>query len=137
MIYRLTRIAEVKRCTLGFLADESLTHRFSSLEPPWRENKRDISCIPAGAYPCTRYKSKQFGETFLVKGVTGRDGILFHSGNVVSDTKGCICLGMNFEPWDGRWAITKSKDAMRQFMESLKGKDDFMLEIVNGFLPGE
>lgn len=135
MKYRLTRLAEVKRCTLGMLIDESMRHRFATMERPWRDNRPDVSCIPPGIYLCAKYRSKKFGDTFIVKDVPGRSGILFHEGNVVADTRGCICPGLDFAMWGDGWAVTKSFMAMEKLRESLRACDEFTLEIVTSFPP--
>ena len=35
-----------------------------TLERPWLQNKRNISCIPNGLYLCRRITSPRFGNTF-------------------------------------------------------------------------
>jgi len=60
------------------------------LEPPDRENMPFRSSIPAQQYTCKRHESQKFGETFIVTKVPARDRVLFHAGNVVDDTEGCI-----------------------------------------------
>lgn len=101
-----------------------------TLERLWMENKRDISCIPKGRYVCKRYKSNKYGETFKINKVTGRTGIIFHSGNVTDNTKGCILLGSTHGNLNGKQAILSSKRAMRVFMANLVGQDYFELDIL-------
>lgn len=71
----------------------------TSLERPYIDadgdgvSDRNVSSIPAGEYTCRRVNSPKFGNTFEVTGVSGRSHILFHKGNTVSDSRGCILLG--------------------------------------------
>jgi hypothetical protein len=65
----------------------------ATLELPWKENKRNISCIPQGNYICQSYPSEHFGDVFELLNVPNRDAILIHPGNTYSDTEGCILVG--------------------------------------------
>ena len=68
-----------------------------TLELPWKDNKKSISCIPKGNYKCSvRYRNQSAVYDYvhlLVEGVPNRSYILFHRGNYPSDTKGCILTG--------------------------------------------
>ena len=86
--------------TIGelFLNDEFMS---DTLELPWRNNERSISCIPEGFYE-VRLRTARESATrdylhLLVKNVPSRDYILFHKGNYPSDTKGCILVGLSRE----------------------------------------
>lgn len=53
-------------------------------------------CIPCGDYPIMMKPSRKFGRLMpAVCDVSGRNGILFHSGNTFRDTQGCILVGYN------------------------------------------
>tara|TARA_R110000851_G_scaffold54933_1_gene129287 strand:- start:152 stop:604 length:453 start_codon:yes stop_codon:yes gene_type:complete len=72
-----------------------------TLENPYLDNKRNISCIPEGEYP-VRIRLPRESATrdymhLLVKGVPNRDYILFHIGNSAKDTRGCILVGIGTE----------------------------------------
>jgi hypothetical protein len=56
-----------------------------SLELPWLDNERSVSCIPAGSYPCERINHPKYGHCWLVKDVPGRDSILVHIGNYAAE----------------------------------------------------
>tara|TARA_R100000742_G_C4269282_1_gene87757 strand:- start:403 stop:846 length:444 start_codon:yes stop_codon:yes gene_type:complete len=68
-----------------------------TLELPYRENQRRVSCIPVGEYKVRmRYPRESATRDYLhllVKDVPSRDYILFHRGNKARDTKGCILVG--------------------------------------------
>ena len=62
-----------------------------SIEPPWRNNQRQISCIPEGRYLLTSRLTLRFGWHFLVNNVPGRSAILIHAfNNALQESKGCI-----------------------------------------------
>ena len=68
-----------------------------TLENPWKDNQRNISCIPKGQYD-VRLRLPRESATrdyihLLVKEVPNRDWILFHRGNTAKDTSGCILVG--------------------------------------------
>ena len=93
-----------------------------TLERPWRGNQPNESCIPGGDYTCVRRVSQRFGSTFEVRDVPGRTDILFHRGNFVADTHGCILVGA-WEP--GADIITNSKVQMARFRKALEGVSEF------------
>lgn len=96
----LTRMRSDEEGTFGVLAGDNFG--LVTAEPPWRNNRRGVSCIPAGTYRCEWRKSNRFGWTYEVLDVPGRDHILFHAGNwagdvragYLTDTNGCILVGM-------------------------------------------
>ena len=69
----------------------------ATLENPYINNDRSISCIPEGEYK-VRLRTARESATreylhLLVKDVPNRDWILFHRGNSAKDTSGCILVG--------------------------------------------
>tara|TARA_R110000764_G_scaffold59635_1_gene128616 strand:+ start:118 stop:657 length:540 start_codon:yes stop_codon:yes gene_type:complete len=82
--------------TIGklFLNGESFCN---TLELPWKENKRSISCIPSGEYKARirlpRESSSRDYVHLLVQDVKDRSYILVHIGNRAEDTRGCILVG--------------------------------------------
>ncbi|TAH07991.1 MAG: hypothetical protein EAZ13_04320 [Sphingobacteriia bacterium] len=64
-----------------------------SIELPWRDNKRNISCIPEGVYKLHVRVSKKHHLHLQVCGVPARCYILIHKGNnAAQDLKGCIAV---------------------------------------------
>jgi len=124
----LLRIERTEKITLGVLMiDEEIF--CVTLENPWKNNKVNESCIPADIYICKRYESNKYGDTYLVKDVEGRTWILFHWGNFVSNTDGCILLGESYTYINGEKAIGSSKKAFLAFIDKLGEVDNFILEI--------
>lgn len=75
---------------------------FRTLELPWRDNERNVSCIPAGEYLVKKMHptSKRKYQYFWVQDVPGRDSILFHPGNYTHQIRGCILPGEDFADLD-------------------------------------
>jgi hypothetical protein len=53
----------------------------STIELPWRQNQRMVSCIPEGRYELVKRYTDKRGWHLLVKNVPNRSGILFHPAN--------------------------------------------------------
>ena len=70
-----------------------------TLELPWKQNQRSISCIPAGEYDARLRLPRESATReyihLLVKDVPNRSYILVHIGNTTADTKGCILVGQS------------------------------------------
>ena len=69
-----------------------------TLERPYFNNLKNISCIPEGNYK-VRLRLPRESATrnyvhLLVQEVPDRDWILFHRGNTAKDTSGCILVGL-------------------------------------------
>jgi len=92
-------------------------------------NAKNISCIPSGVYFCERTISPKFGETFNVVDVPNRTQILFHIGNTIKDTKGCILLGERYGTVQGQRGILNSTVAFKKFMECLTDAGCVLLNI--------
>ncbi|MBU0680089.1 MAG: hypothetical protein KKD73_01585 [Proteobacteria bacterium] len=108
-----------------------------TVELPWRDNAKNVSCIPAGEYLCQLRKSPRFGWVFCLQDVKGRQFVLLHTGNLAGDTSkgwktnsaGCLLLGRYRGRLGKQKAIMVSRPALRDFMATM-GKDDFNLTIL-------
>lgn len=100
-----------------------------TLEPEDHANAVMISCIPPGAYICERVDSPKYGDTFEVKDVPNRTHILIHSGNVEDHTHGCVLLAQYFGKLKEQRAVLNSGSTFKEFMNTMKGVDRFLLEI--------
>ena len=69
-----------------------------TLENPYINNERNISCIPEGEYKVRLRLARESATRdylhLLVQDVPNRDWILFHRGNSAKDTSGCILVGL-------------------------------------------
>jgi hypothetical protein len=128
----LKRIAMTEDGTFGVLM-VGLVPFALTVERPWLDNRKSVSCIPAGNYYCRRVNSPKFGDTFEVTDVPGRTHILFHKGNLMGDSHGCIIVGEQFEPLKGRQAVLSSKKGFEEFKARTRDRDGFILSIRNHF----
>lgn len=135
----LTRLETSDQGTFGRLLVDGKV--FFTGELPWRENRDDVSCIPAGTYTCRWTLSSHFKRfLFLVGQVPERDGVRIHSANLMGDAaagfkaqlNGCIALGERLGLMDGQKALLLSAPAVRSF-ETLMGKKPFRLEVLDGY----
>lgn len=91
----LIRIAMTPRVTLGVLKLDDMP-LCVTLEDPWNNNKRGVSCIPTGVYKCVPHSGPKYKNVWRLENVPGRDAILIHAGNSTKDTEGCILVGSEF-----------------------------------------
>lgn len=117
-------------CTLGTLYIDRKEF-CKTLELPWRDNKRSISCIPAGQYNVKRHNSPRFGDCFMLLDVPERDYILFHEGNTVRSSRGCILVGAKFGHIRGMKAVLNSVKTNNKMLEYFHDDAEFILHIVN------
>jgi hypothetical protein len=62
-----------------------------TIELPWKENQRMISCIPEGKYLLQKRYSKKFKWHIEVMNIPNRSTILFHpANNALKELNGCI-----------------------------------------------
>ena len=113
-----------------------------SWSPPWRDNRRNRSCIPAGVYDVVPHISPRHRRCLLVTQVPDRSHILFHAGNVGGDverdwhthTAGCLLPGLRRGRIKVRGrvqeAVLSSRTAFRHIME-WAAERPFTLEIVD------
>ena len=128
IILELIRLEESKYGTFGILKINKGVF-CCTLEPPDNENIVNISSIPAQQYICERIHSNKYGDTFQVMDVPERTSVLFHAGNVVEHTKGCIILGQYFGKLRGDDAVLNSGATFKKFMELISGQTKIHLTI--------
>ena len=121
--------------TLGVLTAINDLHqgvyKCNTLELPWKQNARQVSCIPAGMYDVVKRQSPKYGQHFQLLNVPGRDMILIHSGNFTRDTHGCILVGQGFTDIDndGLRDLQFSKKTLAELYKILP--DRFQIVITN------
>lgn len=89
-----------------------------TLELPWKNNQRQVSCIPEGSYQVVPRVSAKLKRHFYVEAVPGRSYILIHPGTYTNDTQGCILLGSAFKDVnaDGLKDIVNSRITMAELI---------------------
>jgi hypothetical protein len=74
----------------------------ATLELPWKDNQRFVSCVPTGSYRVLKYDAPSFKEaTWMLMRVNERSGILIHQGNFHDQIRGCILVGSSHKDIDG------------------------------------
>jgi len=129
----LIRVSTGEYGTFGVLLEVGQPPFALTLEPPWKDNQVDISCIPADTYQCIPVLSPQFGHTWEVADVPDRSHILFHKGNIAesndSDTLGCILVAEKFDPLGGIPGVLSSKEGYNEFLDLIKNEKSIALTI--------
>ncbi len=82
-----------KDCTIGRLTLSGGTFQCFTLELPWKENERGISCIPAGTYEAFKRMSPKNGSVIELLNVKDRSNIQIHRGNYTRQIEGCVLVG--------------------------------------------
>lgn len=142
---KIVRVSEHPELTMGCILVGGVP-KFVCVEPPWRDNRRNESCVPAGCYFASvvpkRGRFESWGnidELIYVQDVPGRDGIYFHPANRATELRGCIAPGT----WFGEiveqnhldHAVMSSTEAHNQLIQLVKSNgvrsgDKFRLVIV-------
>ena len=62
-----------------------------TIELPWKENQKKVSCIPEGKYLLKKRYSAKFKWHIEIMDVSNRSSILFHpANNALKELNGCI-----------------------------------------------
>lgn len=104
-----------------------------TLELPWKNNSKNVSCIPTGLYYCIKQPPKQSRPYtyFRFMRVPNREGILIHKITYVKDLRGCIGVGLilNEDAKKGTCQMLHSTSAMELLQRVLP--ETFLIEIKN------
>lgn len=119
----LIRHAYMQDVTLGVMVDTDTGHFIcATLEEPWKENKRQISCIPEGTYVCKPHSGNKFQNVWEVTNVPNRSAVLIHAGNTTDDIEGCILVGMEHGILNHKEAVIRSREALLKIRKDNLGK---------------
>ena len=90
-----------------------------TLENPWLDNIRNISCIPEGEYNVRLRYPRESGTRdylhLLIEDVPNRSYVLVHIGNFVHQTQGCVLVGLS----STQDVVNNSKLAMDLLMKEI------------------
>jgi len=112
-LYLLERVY-LKDRTLGSIYSEQGGLICKTLELPWLDNARKISCIKEGTYTVTWSppvladnpdtpqdesggRARRVYEHYIVHNVPGRSGILVHRGSNPTHSQGCLLVASRFK----------------------------------------
>lgn len=128
---KLHRYAYLRNATAGelLLPDATMIGGHHHLADTL-EDGRGISdaCIPEGTYNVIWKNHPKHGYCFEVLNVPGRTGILFHAGNNITDTTGCILVGQVVGGISV--ALRDSLRTMTEFNNRFSDEGGFLLDIV-------
>jgi len=129
-----------RRTPLGCMGELHIDGQFFcyTIEQPWRENRRFVSCVPVGEYALIPFESTKYGKTFALSNAElnvvpthaeANDGeryaCLFHSANWSHQLQGCIAPGKDIA-WgkhganDENIMVTDSRRTLDKLMPELK-----------------
>jgi hypothetical protein len=131
-VYLLDRVY-LKDRTLGSIISPQGGLICKTLELPWLNNQRSISCIKEGIYPVwwsapvnaddPKTEEDESGGRhprdyahYIVGNVPGRSGILIHRGHTPSWSKGCITVGGRFGDFNTDAPTIEDSAAKLQWM---------------------
>lgn len=135
LVFRVRRTDRLPKATLGIgelWAGPVCVMRCHTVELPWKNNAKGVSCIPAGTYQMAFTMSNRFKvPLWLVLDVPGRAGVRIHAANFAHQLEGCIALGMGRADLNGDGVpdVTQSKRAIELFHQATARVDRMVLEI--------
>ena len=127
--------AYLDNCTIGemYYRGELVCY---TVERPWLDNKKSVSCIPAGTYRLLAYSSKGHPNSFIMENTalnvgrinTHRTYCLIHPANFPHEVEGCIGPGLKLHPTN--WGVSQSRKAMDKLRNLITTNNITQLEIV-------
>ena len=132
---RLERLETGDQGTFGRILADELT--LFTGELPWRDNRFQRSCIPAGLYNARLVYVPKFGKhCYWLQPTAPRTSILMHAATFMGDIEkgfrthlqGCIALGERLGWIENQKCVLLSAPAMRR-LEALMERKPFTLEI--------
>ena len=102
-----------------------------TLELPWADNKRQVSCIPKGKYKCVAHNGPKYKGVWRLEAVPDRDDVLIHWGNWMKNTRGCILVGLQAI----KEGVAQSLAAIDMLRDTLP-EEHFFLDVRNPDVKG-
>lgn len=110
-----------------------------TIERPWLNNTKGVSCVPKGVYRLERHSSEAYPKTWALvnrelgvihypdaKLPNARTVVLIHAANKASELRGCIAPGI-LRAGD---SVVRSRDAMTLLSMLVSWDDTHTLEIL-------
>jgi Family of unknown function (DUF5675) len=103
----------------------------NTIELPWLQNQRNVSCIPEGRYELRKRFIKKFGLHLLVVDVPDRSWILIHPANdAKTQLKGCIAPVTQLTgPGKGNESRLANEKLKALVLEALERKEKVFITI--------
>ena len=103
-----------------------------TLELPWKENKKKISCIPKNSYDCIKREATKNIPYLhvLIMNIPNRDGVCIHKGNLYTQIQGCVLVGKGYGDInkDGQLDVLSSGVTFDKMMALLPNKFTLIIE---------
>ncbi len=102
-----------------------------TLELPWKENKRNISCIPEGKYELKASYSNELQNHLEIMDVFGRKHILIHpANNAIEQLRGGIAPVKQLTGiGKGLYSRLAMEKLLSIFHQTMEGNEKIMLNI--------
>lgn len=133
MVLKVKRIYKCDKYTIGklYINDEYFSDTLEDkvrILNSYEDKVYGETAIPIGVYKVILSYSNRF-KCILpeVLDVMFFKGIRIHSGNTAEDSSGCILVGINRNPKEGK--IYDSRKTLKKLMEILQGDEEITLEI--------
>ncbi len=137
----LLRLESDAEGTVCILLDDNFQKICFIIEPPWKNNKANLSCIPSGTYDVEYIKrsgSGRYRDVYHIKNVKDRSGILIHCGNFAGDTEqgyrtdslGCQLTASKIGKLSGQRAGLASRSAMHK-LHAATNRQPFTLKVIH------
>lgn len=119
---------------LVFNKHHNLVYNKHVLERGWRNNQRNISCIPAGTYTIKLEWSPKFQrDLWEIYGVQNRSECKIHAANFWPELNGCLAPGesrFNIGR-DAEQDMINSGNALEEFHEAMGSDKEARIIIIN------
>ena len=101
--------------------ENEIVASYDSLELPYKDNMKRISCIPEGDYTAIRHNSPKHGPSLWLQDVPNRNEILIHKGNFYFDILGCVLIGSDLRDinGDGLLDVVNSKNSVLELLKTI------------------
>ena len=132
VLIRKAKSPDVTVGTLLIVKNSAVVYKAHSIELPWKDNQRNISCVPDGIYKIEYEHSDKFNR-FLweLKGVPNRSEIKIHPANSKDELAGCIALGTDITyKEDGTVYLSLSTAKVNQFNHAMRGTTVSKISII-------
>jgi len=110
--------------TFGFL--QVGDWRCDSVEEIWKNNQKNISCIPVGTYPLRRAihhistpDPDDDYDCYEIVDVPNRSAIHLHIAQAIRDLLGCVGMGSRHGILRGEWAVMEARKTFAEYMERM------------------